>query len=119
MRKAARWLVGTGFVAAVGYVAGLLSAPRSGKRTRKRLAKSASRGRIEAEKQLKQLHSELNKLLDDADGQLKKVKTKANKELTAQIASTKKTRQKVKLLLSALHNGDAADPDLKKTVAEA
>ena len=79
MKKEGKWVIGASLLAAAGYLAGLLSAPRSGKRTRKKLAKSASRARIESEKQLKQLHSELNKLLDDADGQLKKAKNKASK----------------------------------------
>ncbi|HYF96633.1 MAG TPA: hypothetical protein VD947_01185 [Patescibacteria group bacterium] len=119
MRKEGKVAIGAITAAAAGYVAGVLSAPRSGWRTRKKLAKSASKARIDGEKQLKKLYSELNNLLDEADKKLAKAKKGANQELRKQVTSAKKTKQKSKLILSALHNGDAEDPDLKKMVIEA
>lgn len=119
MKKEGKIAIGAITAAAAGYVAGVLSAPRSGWRTRKKLAKSASKARIDGEKQLKKLYSELSSLLDEADKKLGKAKKDANKELRKQVASAKKTKQKSKMILSALHNGDAEDPDLKKMVLEA
>lgn len=119
MRKESKWAMGTGVAAGLGYVIGILSAPRSGWRTRKKLAKSAARARIDGEKQLKKLYSELNVQLNEADGKLKKAKKGADKELKKQVASAKKTKEKLKLILSAIHNGDAEDPDLKKMITEA
>lgn len=119
MRKEGKWVIGATVVATVGYVAGILSAPRSGWRTRKKLAKSASKARIDGEKQLKKLHSELTVQLANADRKVKKAKKGANAELKKQMDSAKKTKQKMRLLLSALHDGDASDPDLKKMIEEA
>lgn len=118
MRKEGKWVIGATIAAGIGYLAGLLSAPRSGKRTRKKLTNSAQKARTDAEKQLKSLYSELNELVDKGEQQLKKAKNTANKELKKQVDNAKKTRNKAKLLLSALHEGDAEDPDLKETVAD-
>lgn len=119
MKKEGKWALGAVAAATIGYVAGVLSAPRSGWRTRKKLAKSAGKARIDGEKQLKKLYSELNGLLSEADKKLKTAKKGANQELKKQAATAKKTKEKVSLLLSALHNGDAEDPDLKEMVEEA
>lgn len=119
MRKEGKWIIGASLVAGIGYVTGILSAPRSGWRTRKKLAKSANQAKIDGEKQLKKLYSELNAQLADADKKLKKAKADARVELKKQIDAASKTKQKVKMILSALHAGDAEDPDLKEMVSEA
>ncbi len=119
MKKENKWALGAIAAAGIGYVAGILSAPRSGQRTRKKLSKSASKARIDGEKQLKNLYTDLNSMLADADKKLKQAKQGANSELKKQAAAAKKTKDKTKLLLSALHNGDAEDPDLKVMLEEA
>lgn len=119
MKKESKWAIGAVFAAGAGYVAGILSAPRSGKRTRQKLAKSANKARIDGEKQLKKLYSELSANLAEAEKKLKNAKAGANQELKKQVASAKKTKEKAKLLLSALHNGDAEDPELKEMLIEA
>ena len=63
-KRSRNFALGTAVAAAVGYLAGVLSAPKSGKETRKDIARTASKARIEGEKQLKNLHSELNILLE-------------------------------------------------------
>ncbi|HET7673007.1 MAG TPA: YtxH domain-containing protein [Candidatus Saccharimonadales bacterium] len=118
MKKDRKWALGAASAAGIGYLIGILSAPRSGWRTRKKLAKSANKAKIDGEKQLKKLYSELNVLLSDADKKLKKKKEGAQTELKKQVASANKTKQKARILLSALHNGDAEDPDLKEMLAE-
>ncbi len=119
MRKEGKWALGAIAAAGVGYVTGILTAPRSGFRTRKRLAKSASKARIDGEKQLKNLLKDLSAMIDETDKKIQKARKGANAEAKKQLASAKKTKEKTKLILSALHNGDAEDPDLKKTIAEA
>lgn len=119
MRKEGKIAIGAAVAAGVGYVAGVLSAPRSGWRTRRKLAKSAAKARIDGEKQLKKLYTDLSATLKEAEIRTKKTKLGANKEVKKQIAAAKKTKDKAKLLLSAIHNGEATDPDLKKMIAEA
>ncbi len=107
INKKGKVALGTAIAAGAGYVAGILTAPKSGKETRKDIAKKASKAKIEGEKQLKKLHSELNELLKKAGNKKDKAVDKA-----------KAAKDKAKLLLSALHNGDADDPNLKAVIAE-
>lgn len=118
MRKEGKLAIGAGIVAGVGYLAGLLTAPRSGWRTRKKLSTQAAKARLDGEKQLKKLYSDLNTQLNEAEKKIKNAKKGTDKELKNQVAAAKKAKEKAKLILSALHNGDAADPDLKKTLAD-
>lgn len=99
--------------AGAGYIGGLLSAPRSGKQTRKKISKSASKVKTDGEKQLKKLHSDINGMIEDGEKQVTKARTKANKELKEALQSAKEARQKARILLTALHEGDADDPNLK------
>lgn len=119
MRKEGKIALGATAAAGVGYIIGILSAPRSGWRTRKKLAQSASKARTDGEKQLKKLYSDLNLQLNEAEQKMKKAKAGANNELKKQIQSASKTKQKIKLILSALHQGEAEDPDLNKMITEA
>ena len=119
MKKGGKLAIGAVLVAAAGYVAGILSAPRSGRQTRKKLAKSASKARIDAEKQLKTLHGDLKNMINEGEGQLKKTKSKAAGEFKKQLDNSKKTKEKVKMLLSAIRSGEATDPDLKNMLGEA
>ncbi len=119
MKKESKWALGAVLAVGIGFVAGILTAPNSGKNTRKKLTKSASKARVDAEKQLKQLHSELQNLIKEGEGKLKNSKEKANTELKKQLENSKKTKQKVKMIISAIHSGEATDPDLKNMLQEA
>ena len=109
---------GTFIVAGAGYLAGILTAPKSGKATRKDIAKTASKARSDGEKQLKKLHSELNDLITEADAITKQARAKASKELTDATEKAKVAKLKAREILSALHNGDAEDPNLQAVVEE-
>ena len=110
--------IGAMLAASVGYVAGIMTAPKSGRETRKDIGKSASKAKTEGEKQLKKLYSELGDLLKNADSQKEKLGAKASKELHEAAAKAKIAKDKAKLLLSALHDGDADDPNLKAVIKE-
>lgn len=118
MSKNSRVAITALIAAGAGYLGGLLSAPRSGKQTRKKLAKSANKAVTDGEKQLKKLHSEINDNITQAEKQANKAKTKANNELKQAIASAKEAKDKARELLSALHEGDADDPRLKAVIKE-
>jgi gas vesicle protein len=119
MRKESKWALGAAIAAGVGYIAGILTAPRSGQRTRKKLSESASKARVDGEKQLKQLYSELQNLIKESETKVKKSKIKVDEEFKKQLENSKKTKQKVKMIISAIHSGEATDPDLKDMLEEA
>ena len=104
--------------AAAGYLTGVLTAPKSGKETRKDIVKSASKVRVDSEKQLKKLHSELDSLVKEAEKRTKSARSKASKGLTEATAKAKVAKEKSREILSALHHGDADDPNLQAVVEE-
>lgn len=119
MGKTKKLAVGAAIAGIAGYVAGVLTAPKSGKQTREDLKNTAAQSVSEAEKQLKNLHTELSSSLEEAKGKGEKLSGKAQKELKDLADKAKDTKEKVREVLSAIHEGDANDKDLKRAVADA
>lgn len=111
--------IGAAVAGVVGYVAGVLTAPKSGKETRQDIRDTATKAKTEAEKKLKELHSELNQKLEVVRANSAKLSGKAKIELDKVIDSTDLVREKVREMLSALHEGDADDPELKQALKDA
>lgn len=111
--------IGAAIAGAVGYVAGILTAPKSGKETRTDIKNATAKAKTEAEKKLKALYSELDKNLEIARKHGSELTGKAKVELEKALESADVVRQKVRELLSALHDGDADDPELKKALKDA
>jgi gas vesicle protein len=114
-----KFAIGTAVAAVAGYVAGLLTAPKSGKETRQDIKEGAKRGLNEAEKQLKGLHTELDKLIAEAKGKKSELTDKAQKELSSLLDKAKDSKEKARTVLSSLHEGDAEDKDLKQAIGDA
>lgn len=110
--------LGTLLAGAIGYVTGILTAPKSGRETRADIGRAATKAKTEAERNLKQLHSELGQLLDQGKEKALTVKSKAKEELEAAMEKGKSAKEKARDLLSALHDGDADDKDLEKAIKE-
>jgi gas vesicle protein len=117
--NAKKFALGAVFAAAAGYVAGILTAPKSGKETRTDIKNATIKARQEAEKKLKQLHSELDQLIEKAKAGAKKLQKGAAEEFATVIAQAQIAKQKAREVLSALHEGDAADKDLQSALKEA
>lgn len=114
-----RIAVGSAVAAVAGYVAGVLTAPKSGKETRQDIKNAADRTRQEAEKDLKRLHTELDKVLDEAKARGGDFGKKAQSELNDLMDKAKDTKEKAREMLSAIHEGDAEDQDLKRAIKNA
>lgn len=118
--KAARkFAIGAAVAGAAGYLVGVLSAPKAGKQTREDLKKSANHGVSEVEKQLKELHTELGKLVDDAKTKGGKASDKAQKKAGNAVESAKIAKDKLREVLSALHEGEATDKNLDMALEDA
>jgi gas vesicle protein len=112
-----KFAIGTAMAGAAGYVVGILSAPRAGKKTREDIKKSTDHSVNEVEKQLKELHTELGQLVDDAkDGNLSMA---AKKKFGAALDGAKTTKDKLREVLSAIHEGEADDQELDKALKDA
>jgi|JI10StandDraft_1071094.scaffolds.fasta_scaffold685928_2 gas vesicle protein len=111
--------VGGAVAAAVGYLVGLLTAPKSGRETREDIKAKASETYSTAEKELKQLHTELGTMLTDANGKIAELRGKSGKALDDAVAKGKEAKEKARVALTGLHEGEAEDKDLRKAIADA
>lgn len=116
---AKKFAIGAAIAGAAGYVAGVLSAPTEGKKTRKKLRKNAQNSITEFEKQLKELHTELGELV----GQIKQDGTKhsesTQKKFSSALEGAHGAKDKLREVLSSIHEGEASDKDLKKALEDA
>lgn len=118
-KHSGRWAIGTLVAAGIGYLAGILTAPKSGRETRKDIKKAANKAVAESEKKLKELHSDLDKLIANGKKQASTASTKAKAELNKAISKAQAAKDKARGILSAVHEGEAADKDLDKAVKDA
>jgi gas vesicle protein len=116
---AKKFAIGAVVAAAAGYVAGILTAPKSGKETREDIKDGVERGVAEAEKQLKKLHTELSTIIAEGKERLSSAKGRSQEELNKAIKSAQVMKDKARELLSAVHEGDVDDKDLKKAIKDA
>ena len=114
-----KWALGAILAAIGGYITGILTAPKSGKETRQDIKDEAVKLKSEAEKKLKQLHTELDKLIaevkDKAGGAADDAKDAAHKA----VAAAEAAKEKVREILSGIHAGEAEDKDLDAAIKDA
>jgi gas vesicle protein len=111
--------IGSTIAAIGGFIAGVLTAPKSGKETRQDIKEGASKGVAEAEKELKKAHTELDKVMKQTKANSGKLNAAAQKELNELLVKAKDSKEKAREVLSAVHEGDAEDQDLDRAVKAA
>jgi gas vesicle protein len=114
-----RFALGAAVAAVAGYAAGILTAPKSGKETRAEIQHKATAGKLEAEKQLKKLHTQLGDSINEAKNRASDFKGQAKSQFDDATENATTAKEKVREVLSALHEGDADDKDLKKAIKDA
>jgi gas vesicle protein len=102
-----------------GYVSGILTAPKSGKETRKQIVEDAEGLKEDAEDQLKKANDELKVLLKDAKSKTVALSAQAREEFNEAVIRAKDAQNKASTTLKAVKNGQADDPDLNKAVKQA
>lgn len=113
-----KFAIGALIGATAGIITGLLTAPKSGKETRKDIKDTASKVFAEAEKKLKGLYSELGDLIDKGNQELKVVSGKAQKELEKAVEAAKEAQAKAKEVISAIRSGETANPELQQVIKD-
>ncbi len=109
---------GMAVAAGVGYAVGILTAPKSGKETREDIKKGALAAKLKLEAKLKELYSEAGVLITTSKDKLSTLSGKAKTELSSAVSAAQQARDKAKVVLSALHEGEADDADLDKAVKD-
>lgn len=102
-----------------GYLAGILTAPQSGKETREDIADKAGDIKDDAGAQLQKAQDELADTLKEAQSKAGELKAKARAELNEAIARGKDAQVKSKAVLRAFKDGESDDPELNRAVKQA
>jgi gas vesicle protein len=118
MGKGTKFAVGTAVAAGIGYVAGILTAPKSGKDTRKDIHDTAVKAKTESEKKLKELNNDLTKLIATAKTKAKTAQSGAKSELHKALDVAVGAKEKAREVISAFHEGESEDKDLQKAVTD-
>lgn len=111
--------IGAALAGAVGYITGILTAPKSGKETREDIADKAEDIKEGAEDQLQNLHNELNDLLRTAKNKSVALGSKARVEFNEAVVRAKDAQNKAAHVLGAVRGGQADDPALNKAIKQA
>lgn len=101
-----------------GYLAGILTAPKSGKETRSDISHKAEDIKEGAAEQLQQLHDELTSLLDSAKTQTLALGAQAREEFNEAVVRAKDAQNKAGHVLGAIKKGEADDPQLNKAIKQ-
>lgn len=117
--KAGKFALGAMLAAAVGYVAGILTAPKSGKETRQDIKDKAVETYAAAEKELKKLHTELNDVLAEIGDKIDELREMGGKKIDEVVSQGNRAKEKAREVLSGLHDGEVEDKDLRKAIEEA
>lgn len=116
-QMAKKFALGAVLSALFGYLAGLLTAPKSGKETRQTIKDKAAETYNAAEKELKKLHTELSDVISEVSERIDSFRNK--KEVSDVLDKGRDAKQKAREVLSALHDGEAEDKDLQKAIKDA
>lgn len=111
--------IGSMIAGAVGYLAGILTAPKSGKDTRHDIASKAEDVKDSAEDQLADLNDELKGLIKTTKVKTVALSSTARAEFNEAVIRAKDAQSKASEVLKAVKQGEASDPDLNKAVKQA
>lgn len=111
MSKNKKFGLGLLIGAVAGAIAGLLTAPKSGKETRDDLKNKAGEMKGSAERKLKEAHKELGKLSDQAKAEAVKLKGKAQSEMNDLAKKADDLKEKVKAAITSIKSGDDDNDD--------
>ncbi|MDO8591526.1 MAG: YtxH domain-containing protein [bacterium] len=111
--------IGAALAGAVGYVTGILTAPKSGKETREDIADKADDIKESAEEQLQIAHDELSELIQTAKNKSVALGSKAREEFNEAVVRAKDAQNKAGHVLKAVKAGEADDPALNKAIKQA
>jgi len=118
-KQAGRFALGALIAAAAGYVAGILTAPKSGEETRKDIKDATNKKVTELEKLLKQKHTELSGLIQNVADKANAAKGTARSEAEDLVKKAMQAKDKVRIALSSVRDGESSDKDLQKAIDDA
>lgn len=118
-KRSERFAITAVIAAAAGYVAGILTAPKSGKETRDEIKDVTTKQIREFEAQLKAKHTELSNLIDETKQKLLRATDDRKKDIEDATEKATHAKDKVRLALSDIRDGEVNDKDLQNAIKDA
>lgn len=118
-KRSERFAITAVIAAAAGYVAGILTAPKSGKETRDEIKDVTTKQIREFEVQLKAKHTELSNLIDETKQKLLRATDDRKKDIEDATEKATHAKDKVRLALSDIRDGEVNDKDLQNAIKDA
>jgi len=109
--------IGAAISGVIGYLAGILTAPQSGKETREDIRDKAGQTYSAAERQLKSLHTELTDVINEISDSVSSFKNR--KDVSDALDKGRDAKQKAREVLSVMHDGETNDKELKRAIQDA
>ncbi len=110
--------IGAAIAGITGYLAGILTAPKSGKETRSDIADKADEVVDSAQHELHELEFELKDLLSKAKNETAVLKGKSLEELNEAVLRAKDAQKKTTTLAKSIKAGEAENPELNKAIKQ-
>jgi gas vesicle protein len=111
-----KYVLGAVVAAAAGYVAGILTAPKSGKETRQDIHAAAIKAKTATEKELHILRHDLDMLVAKIKVQYSDKKEEVTLEIQKAVTKAKAASEKSAEVLEAFRQGKTDDKELQKAV---
>ena len=102
-----------------GVATGILTAPKSGKETRKDIRDASGKVKQELDKKYSDVQGSLSNAIDQAMSQVGDFRGNAQEKLEDLIDQAKQAEYKVKDVYRAMRHGDANDKNLNKAIDQA
>jgi gas vesicle protein len=115
----ADFFVVSAIAGSIGYLAGLLTSPKSGKQNRKKVKQVAKKSRKAAEAELDSLGKELGDIISNSKKATESMTKKAQGEYGLLVDKAKNAKEAAQEVLSAIKEGKAKDKDLDMAVKDA
>lgn len=110
---------GAALAGVTGYLAGILTAPKSGKKTREDISDRAAGIKDSASADLQILEVELKDLLDRSKSKTIALSSQAREEFNEAVIKARDAQNKAGYALKAIKLGEADDPQLNKAIKQA
>jgi|SRR5579862_2271277 len=110
---------GAALAGVVGYITGVLTAPKSGKETRADISAKAGEVKAGSLDQLEKTHKDLADALKKAQGKTKALGAQARVEFNEAVIRAKDAQNKTSAVIKAIKRGEAEDSDLNKAAKQA
>jgi gas vesicle protein len=110
--------IGSAIAGLAGYMAGILTAPKSGEQTRDDIARKVEDIKDDSTRQLVDLNDELKELIKTTKVKTIALNSNARAEFNEAVVRAKDAQNKAAQVLKAAKAGEATDPDLNKAVKQ-